>query len=419
MEFYDTLSNDYISLLKSNKHKRYRIKIELLSYNETVIGEITKDLSVSAQGQITVNYQQITRRSCSLTLMNVENKYIPSSNNLIWYNRKFKIWVGVADHTDNIYWWSYGVYITQSATSDKHTVQIEGIDKGGVLDGSVKTGMIGEQYIVRSGVSLGNMIKDTLMIDLSTLAAYDRTTYTTNNMPLDPIEPIIDSQYYNMELQSDISVDTNNYISSLFTTISDSYGADVYYNTHGHLVLSRMIGANKSDEYRFMGHQWEYSDISSMYSENNIEYDFNGYNCVTVYTNATNSNIENVSYTAVNNNPSSPVRVNAIGLRRMESQEIPYVDVSGLEMELRCKAYADYLLTKESMLGMNVTFQSVIIPHLDVNKTIGLTDSVYGFENETFVVQSIVMPLSSGIMSVTATNISWLPNDTNLEGMGA
>ena len=70
------------------------------------------------------------------------------------------------------------------------------------------------------------------------------------------------------------------------------------------------------------------------------------------------------------------------------------------------------------MVGMNVTFQSAIIPHMDVNKTIGLTDSIQGFENETFVVQSITLPLAAGLMTVTATNISWLPNDTNLEGLG-
>jgi hypothetical protein len=87
-------------------------------------------------------------------------------------------------------------------------------------------------------------------------------------------------------------------------------------------------------------------------------------------------------------------------------------------MRSRCKAYADYLLAKESMVGMNVTFQSAIIPQMDVNRTIGLTDSIQGFENETFVVQSITLPLAAGLMTVTATNISWLPNDTNLEGLG-
>lgn len=414
MEYFNKNTKEYRQLL-SSPHRIYRIKIELLSYNESVIGEITRDLSISAQGQITINYNQITRRACSLSLINVDDKYIPSVNNLIWFNRKFKMWIGISDMHENIYWWSYGVYYTKSAKSDKHTLYLEGIDKGGALDGSLKTGMTGTQFIIPVNQSISNCIKEALMIDASTLVPYD-TQVTGACMPIDPIEPIIDTDYDTVYVQSEISIDENNYISELFTAFANGYGCDIYYNNEGRLVLTRRLNVSRSDEYRFVGHQWEYSDIAYLYSDCEVEYQFDGCNVVTVYTNATD--ITNVSYTAANNNPLSPLRVNAVGVRRMESQELTYVDVSESEMHSRCKAYADYLLTKESMVGMNVTFSSAIIPHLDVNKTIGLTDSIQGFENETFVVQNISIPLSAGIMSVTATNVSWLPNDTNLEGLG-
>lgn len=85
-------------------------------------------------------------------------------------------------------------------------------------------------------------------------------------------------------------------------------------------------------------------------------------------------------------------------------------------MEARCKAYADYLLMKEAMQGMSITFSCPIIPHLDVNRTIGITDRRYNLDNATFVINSITMPLSAESMTVNATQFDWLPDDTNIEG---
>jgi hypothetical protein len=53
-----------------------------------------------------------------------------------------------------------------------------------------------------------------------------------------------------------------------------------------------------------------------------------------------------------------------------------------------------------------------------VNKTIGITDVYQNIEAQTFVVQSITIPLAAGSMEVTATNINWLPSNIEMEGMG-
>jgi hypothetical protein len=100
----------------------------------------------------------------------------------------------------------------------------------------------------------------------------------------------------------------------------------------------------------------------------------------------------------------------------MSDVEIPYVNVSQDEMEQRCKAYADYLLMKEAMRGMSISFSSPIIPHLDVNRTIGITDKRFDLDDETFVVNSITIPLSAEAMQINATRFSWLPDNTTIEG---
>lgn len=408
MEYFNKYTPEYTFALKKS-HKKYKIKLELLTYYETVIGEITKDISVSAQGQININWQQLVRRSCSLTLINVDKKYVPSPNNWFWYERKFKLWIGVVDGND-VYWWSQGIFITKSATADKSVVNIEAVDKGGILDGTLKTNMTEVDYIVETGTPISTLIKDSLLTNIYG----DARIKIGGDKPIDPIAPIIDMKFNNIPIQSEIILDTNNYLGTMLVDIADSYGADIYYNTHGHLVFSSLTDGNRVDGFKYMAHQWDFTDSTSEYSNANFEYTFDGINAVTVYTDT--STLENVSYTAYNTNPLSPLRVGYIGIRRMEDQEISYIDVDIDEMKTRCKQYAQYLLLKESISKMSINFNSAIIPHLDVGRTIGITDRVQGINAETFVINSITMPLSSGEMSISATNITWLPSDTNVEG---
>lgn len=83
MEYYNTYDSGYIRAI-NNQHNTYKIKLELLSYFESVIGNITKDVSTTAQGQLNINYQPLTRRSVSLSMINVDEQYIPSANNTFW-----------------------------------------------------------------------------------------------------------------------------------------------------------------------------------------------------------------------------------------------------------------------------------------------------------------------------------------------
>ena len=412
-EHFNIYDNKYESMLKSDRTV-YKLRLELLNYYENVIGEITKDVSITAQGQININYQQLTRRSCSLTLINVENKYIPSPNSPIWFDKKFKLWIGVSDGED-IYWWFQGVYIIREANMSNGVVNIEAVDKGGLLDGTLKMNMAESQYIIPSGQSITTLIRDTLMLDMGT----DSSSTGDNHLhkPIDPIPPIVQYDFNNIITQSEISVDTNSYIGDMFTTIANSYGADVYYNCNGNMVLSKMADENRVDGYKYMARQWNFYNTLSSYSNANLTYSFERINSVTVCTNSNSQ--ENVSYTAYNNNPLSELRVDTIGVRRLETQEIPYILGETTEqMKLRCQQYAEYLLLKESMKGLNISFNCPIIPHMDVNKTIEITDSRYGLDANIFVVQSITIPLSAGEMNVVATNIDWLPADVNIEGVG-
>lgn len=445
MEYFNKNTSEYRTALKNNLITRYLLRLELLSYYENPIGEITKDISLEVQGQININYKQLTRRSCSLTLANIEDKYLPSPNSPIWYLRKFKLWLGIEDNYENIWWFSQGVYCIVNATANAHTVQIEAVDKGGALDGTLKLNLAEVQYVVESGATITDIVRDTLALNIGgNVAMTNSNAYGGANMPIDPVQPLVDLRYNNQKIKADISVDANNYIGNLFVSIADGYGADIYYDGDGHFRFNALADVFFVDGYKYMAAQWEYDNLADA----NCQYNFDGLNAVTVYTNLSistealiqaqeeskqddedeSASIEpidpedvqayNLSYTAYNVNPLSPIRVGAVGVRRMESQEIDYIDTTESDMEARCQQYAVMLLHKQTMLGATLNFNSPIIPHIDVNKTIRITDEYLNIHNELFVVQSVTIPLGAGAMQISATNINWLPSGVNVEGMG-
>ena len=76
----------------------------------------------------------------------------------------------------------------------------------------------------------------------------------------------------------------------------------------------------------------------------------------------------------------------------------------------RCRQVAENALIKNNIMTMTKNFTSVIIPHLDVNRTIGVPDKNGTFE--TYIVQSITISLDGSQMSISATNIKHLKGVT-------
>lgn len=417
MEYFNRYSPEYIAALKTgNGH--YKIRLEILSQNETAVGEITKDISLTAQGQITINYEQITRRSCSLTLIDVDGKYLPHKNSPFWINRKFKLLIGLVVG-DDIYWWSQGIFYTLSVTANNHTLSIEGVDKGAALDGTLKLNMTDAEYVIEREDNISRTIRQLMALNVgaSSIEGLNEIIYG-GDAPMDVKEPLVGIRYFGQQAQSKIVVDANNYVGEIFTKLADLYGADCYYDTEGYFNFVPYID---NYGYNYAPKQWEFNDLSAFFEDVNYNYSYDGENVVTYYTNSTDTGVANVAWTSYNTNPLSPLNV-SVGIRRAQSQEMPYYTYgTNLDDEREqniqdCKAAANHYLTKSSLIGMQLTFNAPLIPHMDVNRTIGISDSWAGIEDGTFIVQSITIPLSAGKMSISATNINWLPNDMGFEG---
>lgn len=417
MEFYNIIAPEYMDRLR-NDFNRYKLKIELLTADESVIGQVVADLSITAQGQITINRQQLTRRSCSLTLINVGGKYNPNRNRWFWINRKFKLWIGMSTEsytdmnnkniTTDTYWFSQGVYYATSAKGDTHTISIEGVDKGGALDGTLKLNMLGEKTIVKQGSKLSSLFRETLLL-------------SDGVSVIDPVPPLIDSYFGNIIIQQDIELNDNQYIGELFSQVAESYGANVYYDRDGRLRVERSMTENGFSLYSLKGVTYRFSTEDVAYEEATIDYGYECRNTVTVYTNinakdSEGNDIENVSYTVYNQSPLSPINIREIGIRRMDSVEAKYIDgLTPAEMTDRCRQTANYYLLNESLITLTENFNSFIIPHIDADEVILINDPYKDIDNEKFVIQSVSIPLSAGEMSIEATNLNYLPGDIDIE----
>lgn len=403
MDYYNKIDNAYLAELHKPMRKMY-VKMEILSHYEGAIGEITSDLS-STDGSITINKEQGCRRSCSLSIIDRSGKYLTQKDSPFWYNRKFKIFIGL-QVDENIYWFPQGVFVTKSANSNGRRLNVEGVDKYGFLDGTLNARMCLVEYQAsvtnsKKGTNIATLIKDTLMLDLG------------NNIPLDPVEPIIDPIFYNATLYDDIVVDEGGYLGEIFDKITEMYGANIYYDVNGRLRMERVFNYNLPSWYRHLSPQFELSETEITETDINYTYNYDGVNIITVTTDNTSGEI--YSYTAKNENPQSPVNINAVGYKGLDggTYYIPLGDTSEESGEEKCRQQAEYMLLQHTCMSTGISYNLPITPHLNVDNTVRVSNDYYNFDKQLFIVNSITMPLSATEMSIEATNLQWLPFDTD------
>lgn len=399
-EYYNKFDKRYEWLLRQPVIIEL-FKVEMLDHMERCYGEITRNVSETEHYSINVNKQQGSRRSCTLTMIDLDSEYIPSINNTFWYNRKFKLYTGIQDFENgNIYWFSQGVYLCSNASATEHVVTINGIDKYGLLDGILNVHMIQETYKVEVGSKIGELIRCTLMLELG------------NGMPIDPIVPLIDNEFENMETISEISIDPGQYLGEIFEQVASMIGADVYYNTEGRLVMTRIFNDDVPFYYIYRGEYWHFDDIHSTFIEPSVDYQMDGVNYIMVATDNTEGEV--YSYTAVNDNPRSPVAISHIGYRRNKDSPISYIPLGSTidaeEAEERCRMYAEYLLLQKTCMTISISFSTVIMPHLKEGEVVTITDEYFKFDSAPFLIQSITY---NGVdaMNLSVVNLQWLPTD--------
>lgn len=371
-----------------NPRRVYLINIELLSYYENPIKDMTLIAIRDVVGTISNNYQQLTRRTCSLNLLNYDKNIADFIN----YGDKFSLSIGLAVGAD-IYWFSQGIFVVQNASRNQDYFTLEGVDKGGILDGSVGLSIVDSQYIVPSGSNIRDVIKDTLATNIDSQS--DLPVHSSViSRPLDPANVLIDMEYKDMYTQSEISVDSNSPIGNLFTSWADGYSAEVFYDVNGRLNFVRNIAASTTDGYKKLPIKWDFDDSQVYEAQYSKRSDVK--NAVTVYTNS--SMFENVSVTVYNTKPDSSNRIDLIGVRRMDSVEIPYVGTTPEEQRKYCEAHGEYLISQENFNQDTLSLTTIMIPHLEIG-------DCFVYKDNSYLIRSINLNLDATDMSISAIQI--------------
>ena len=361
-------------------HKK--IKVEILDHYENTLGEITQDIDGSNNGSININYNQGIRRTCNFNIRDINGDYLPNSEDSPFFiNRKFKISLGLIVDKD-IYWWSQGTYITKSVDTKRNSVSISAVDKFNFFRSGLQS-----TYVIPAGSNAVNVIKDIIALDIG------------NGYPIDPIEPIIDTEFYNETLPYDIQKNRGESLGDILIEIATALGADIYYDALGQLIVTKSI----TDSYRNFAPIWDFTDVESEYIEPSISYSMEDIeNVITVCGNNTTGII--YDYTAKNEYPMSPLRVSRIGEYFKN-----VVEIATGYTEQRCKEYAEYLLKKKTLLSLQGNFSTPFIPHLDVDKIISITDKYFKFNQTHFIIQEITLPFGTGMMGISVCNMNYLP----------
>lgn len=192
----------YLDVVTGNFRKA--VKVEWLNSDETVAFEFTNalyDIGVD----LNVNYQNGSRRTCTLTLNNDRNQF-PINFNNIWFGQKFKLWMGVYVDEKTPYYFPQGVFYVADPNEAfqplAKTIKINGVDKWAFLDGTLH-GKLSGTYQTNIGNNLLEATKELLTLPRGSVT----TKMTPENM----------SDYFNITNSTyyfKFNTTTNKYVST-------------------------------------------------------------------------------------------------------------------------------------------------------------------------------------------------------------
>lgn len=394
---------------------RIAVKVEWLYPDETVIREFTNDL-YDINVNLNVNYQNGSRRSCTITLNNADNKF-PINFNNIWIGQKFKLWMGIYLDEKTPYYLPQGVFYVSNPTDvynpSAKTVTINGIDKWAYLDGTL-FGKLTGTYQSSSGIDIYDAIRSILKI-----SKYSSDASAAIN-PIDMIDsiPPFLTPYFRDKKDSD-----GNYVwkcpYKVITEVGKSYAdilleyatilcANIYYDENGRLTLEPMINTAEDITDTNKEVLWHYTVDEKTFLGLTQTYNFDKvYNDFIVLGNVLNG--KQFKGRVQNKNPMSDTCIQKIGLKTKE----PIEDNQYVSDE-QCRELAKYYAKTYTIMQKSGTISSVSLFHLDVNKLVTVSTPNNNMSKELFLITGYSLS-ASGTMELSVTSVNILKDFTVVE----
>ena len=410
----------YLKVIKEDF--RPAIKVEWLNPDESVNFEFTNAL-YNIEVDLSVNYTNGSRRSCTLTLNN-DRKAFPIDFDNIWIGQKFKLWMGIYLDEKTPYYFPQGVfYVTNpndTYNPDARTVTINGADKWCYLDGTL--------YGRLTGTYQTNIDNDLYAATraLLKLSRFDDNWNTTDNTEIevpkeemvDPtpplLSPVLKDKMTNV-LTTDGTYVEKSVLLCPYTAIVERGGtladvlleyatilcANIYYDVNGRLVLEPMIDTaeditdtNKEILWHYTVDEKTFLGLTQKHEFKKIHNDF------IVLGNIVNG--YQFKGRVQNRNLLSDTCVQRIGLRTRES----YEDNQYYSDE-QCVELAKYYAKTDTILQKSGDISSVTLYHLDVNKLVTVSTPNNNMSKELFLITGFSLS-ASGEMTLNVSSVNIL-----------
>lgn len=391
----DEYITGYASFNEIEQVLRYPIKtrffrVYLLHEDETIDKDITP--YVIMDGSLEKTYQQGQTRSMSLNLINSSNIWNPSPvKGHLFANSKFKLQMGVQT-SKAIYWIDEGVFVCQdpdlSNANASKTVSIELFDKFALLDGTI-TGTIENDFEIPMGTNIYKAIRSLLRLPKDRLGN-----------PYDAQRIVFPQKYRQEKTPYTIKKTANNTIGEILIDLANCLSCDIFYDEVGRLTLRDNLDDldyhNRNSVWNYqqdnetinVNRKDEWSKIKNRYIV--IGSNINGAQCKGIAENTNPASVYNV-------NGSFGVRPNIIEDNLIYSNDY-------------CRQRARYELKKNYMRNINISFDSIYIPHVAPNDLVRWNFADYNFIKNDFIVDSVSIPLNpKELMHLNITNVSELP----------
>lgn len=361
--------DQYDVLLQQNRI--LYVKLELLNNLEHKIDELQGNL---VDGNISIDRESDVRRTCNVTFVINNNKFIPSPSSYFWFNRKFRLLIGIVNSSNNeIVWFNMGIYIVNNpvlslSLTDK-TISIEGLDKMCLYNGTLN-GTLLNPVIIPVGTNITTAIRSTL----SSLGGETK---------------------FNIDLLNEVTPYTieknaGDTIHDIMRELADLYKdwSEIHFDINGFFVFEKIRDKN-SDPV-----SWDFSQNNILINEQNEPSFQNIKNRIQIWGH-THEEGTTTKYLMENNDVNSPYAINKIGYRDL------FVSDDNLWNNSQAEARAIWELKEHSHLNEKIDISSVPI-YLDVNRVISFSNSGIGIFGR-YLINSLNIPLNvSGSMSLKA-----------------
>lgn len=363
-----------ISMSKQSIQELYT-KIELLNSEDFVVDELE---GIVTSGNISIDSTSDVRRTCNLTILLNNKSLIPvDRNSVIWFDKKFKLYVGVKDFlTGEIEWFNKGIYYFTnpniSFSKDDASISIAGLDKMCVytsdFDGSL---------MYKTKIDANTPVFDAVK---NLIGLVGETNYIINDVE-------------GLTIPYDITKDETASIIDFLIEIRDLYmGYEFFYTEEGTFVWQKI----KDRKYDSVQYAFEEDDKTVISYSNNPDFS-NAKNKIVVWGKQF-EDMEQITSTLINKND------NKFGIDYIGEKSFTVSD-DKIQTQVQADLRAEYEMYLHSNLNESINIDSIQILDLDVNKIMTVNKSYCGIEGK-FLVERLSYQLGNdGTMNVEAKKL--------------